>query len=316
MSGTVGDAGPIVVIGDLMVDVAATATVPIVRGSDAPAEVRSRGGGSGANVAAWLAQDGVPVVLVTRVGDDAAGRADVAVLQAAGVDVRAQVDPARPTGTCVTIVEPDGERTFLPDRGANVALDPAELPRDAFVPGGHLHLSGYVLLDPTAAHPARAAGIAALRLAKAVGMTVSVDPASSGPLHAAGPQVFLDWVAGADILLPNLPELVTLTGETDPDRGAQLLRVAGWVKEVVVTLGAGGALYRDGERTVRADAPPVPAGGVVDSTGAGDAFAAAWLALRRAGGSPEEALAAACARGSRVVGVAGARPAHGLDAPG
>lgn len=301
------DAGgaPVVVVGDLMVDVAATATVPLQRGSDAPAAVRFRGGGGGANVAAWLAADGIPVVLLTRVGDDAAGRADVAGLLAAGVDVRAQIDATRPTGTCVTIIEPDGERTFLPDRGANVALDGDALPRDVFAAGGHLHLSGYVLLG---GGPARAAGRTALRLAKAAGMTVSIDPASSGPLHALGTQTFLDWVAGADTLLPNLAELVTLTGESDPERGAQLLRVAGWFKEVVVTLGAGGALYRDGERTVTADAPRPRVGRALDSTGAGDAFAAAWLAARRGGAEPQEALRAACARGSEVVGVAGARP--------
>lgn len=302
---SVAPGAPVVVVGDLMVDVAATATVPLERGSDAPAAVRFRGGGAGANVAAWLAADGVPVVLLTRVGDDAAGRADVDALRAAGVDVRAQVDPARPTGTCVTIIEPDGERTFLPDRGANVALDAGALPREVFAAGGHLHLSGYVLLG---GGPARAAGQTALRLAKAAGMTVSVDPASSGPLHALGTQTFLDWVAGADTLLPNLAELVTLTGESDPDRGAQLLRVAGWVKDVVVTLGSDGALYRDGERTVREGAPRPPAGGVLDSTGAGDAFAAAWLAARRSGAEPQEALAAACARGSEVVAMAGARP--------
>lgn len=300
------NSGRVIVVGDLMVDVAATACTPVLRGSDAPATVRFRGGGSGANVAAWLAEEGVPVTLVTRVGDDPAGRADTTALRARGVDVRAAVDPDVPTGTCVTVIEPDGERTFLPDRGANLALTPADLPLEVFTPDAHLHLSGYVLLDPTA--PARAAGLAALRRAKDLGMTISVDPASSGPLHALGVQTFLDWVAGVQTLLPNATELVTLTGETDPERAAGLLRTAAWAQEVVVTLGSGGALFRDGLRTATAPAPPLAPDAAADSTGAGDAFAAAWLAARRRGAGPDEALAAACARGSEVVGITGARP--------
>lgn len=300
------NSGRVIVVGDLMVDVAATARAQVVRGSDAPATVRFRGGGSGANVAAWLAQEGVPVTLVTRVGDDPAGRADCAGLRAGGVDVRVTVDPGAPTGTCVTVIEPDGERTFLPDRGANLELLPADLPLEVFTPDAHLHLSGYVLLDPDA--PARTAGLAALRKAKDLGMSISVDPASSGPLHALGVQTFLDWVAGVETLLPNATELITLTGESDPERAAGLLRTAAWAQEVVVTLGAGGALFRDGLATTATEGVPLVAGAPIDTTGAGDAFAAAWLAARRAGAGPDEALAAACARGSHVVGLAGARP--------
>lgn len=299
--------GRIVVVGDLMVDIAAAAHGPVLRGSDAPATIRFRGGGSAANVAAWLAHDGVPVTLVTRVGDDPAGRADTTALRTLGVDVRAVVDPDAATGTCVTVIEPGGERTFLPDRAANRALAAEDLPDDVFVADNHLHLSGYVLLD--AAAPCRHAGQAALRRAKAAGMTTSVDPASSGPLHALGVDTFVDWVAGVTTLMPNLTELVTLTGETDPDRAAQQLRTRAWADEVVVTLGAEGALARDGGGTTRVAASPVPSGGdVVDTTGAGDAFAAAWLAARRGGADAQTALRTACERGAQVVGRPGARP--------
>jgi sugar/nucleoside kinase (ribokinase family) len=78
------------------------------------------------------------------------------------------------------------------------------------------------------------------------------------------------------------------------------------VREVIVTLGADGALWTDGHAVVRAAAPEVEH--VVDSTGAGDAFAAGWLAARRAGADPQTALSAACALGSRAVSRAGARP--------
>ncbi len=295
MTTTGRHAGRVVVLGDLMVDVVATASVPLARGSDAPARVRDHGGGSGANVAAWL---GAGAVLVCCVGDDAAGRAPIP-----GVCFRGVVHPTLPTGTCITIVEPDGERTFLPDRGANAALRPEDLP-DVFRAGDHLHLSGYALLDEG---PARAAALEALARARATGMTISVDPASSAPLAAVGPERFLRWIDGADLLLPNADEARILTGEEDPERAALALAAPG--AEVVLTLGVGGALWTDGARVVRA--PALPVAGAIDTTGAGDAFAAGWLGARLRGARVEEALAAACALAARAVAVPGGRPPTG-----
>ncbi len=226
----------------------------------------------------------------------------MAGLRAAGVDVRAAVDPVLRTGTCVVLVEPDGERTFLPDRGANAALAVEDLPADAFRAGDHLHLSGYALLD---AGPARKTALEALARAAAAGLTVSVDPASSAPLRRVGAGAFLAWTAGTGTLLPNADEAAALTGEQEPARAANVL-AARTGAEVVVTLGAAGALWSDGERTERAPAAPAPAR--VDSTGAGDAFNAGWLAARRGGATVPEALAAANALGARAVGLPGARP--------
>jgi sugar/nucleoside kinase (ribokinase family) len=297
-------ATPIVVVGDLMVDVVAAAAAPLAHASDTDARVRWTGGGAAANVAAWLADAGVPVALVSRVGDDVAGRAAVGELRDAGVDVRAAVDPARATGTCVVVIGADGERTMLPDRGANLALAAEDLPAELFAAGGHLHLSGYVLLH---AGP-RGAGHAALERARAAGMTISVDPASAAPLRAAGAETVLGWIAGADVLLPNQDEAAVLTGEDDPERAARVLLARAGAREVVVTLGAGGALWTDGVAVARV---PAVAAELVDTTGAGDAFAAGWLAARRGGAEAQEALHAACATGARAVTHAGARPTTG-----
>jgi ribokinase len=291
---------PIVVVGDLMVDVVAAVAAPLAHASDTEARVRWTGGGAAANVAAWLVYAGPPAMLVARVGDDVAGRAAVDEVRRQGVDVRAAVDGERPTGTCVILVGADGERTMLPDRGASLALAPADLPDDVFTRGGHLHLSGYVLLHDGP----RAAGLAALERARAAGMTISIDPASAAPLEAAGAETALGWLAGADLLLPNHDEARALTGEDDPERAARAL-VARGVREVVVTLGADGALWTDGDRVVRAPAPEVD---VVDTTGAGDAFAAGWLAARGWDVDVERALAAACALGARAASRAGGRP--------
>jgi len=286
----------IVVLGDVMVDVVVRLSEPLARGSDAPAEIRFHGGGSAANTAAWLAAAGAEPVLVGVVGDDERGREARAGLVAAGVDARLVVDPEFPTGTCLVLVGPDGERTMAPDAGANDALLPGDLVPELLGEGGHLHVSGYSLLRAGS----RGAAIDAVRRAARAGMTVSVDPSSSALLSAE----FLDWADGADLLLPNASEAHALTGASDPERAARSL--AERFGEVVVTLGPGGALWTDGDAVLRAAAAPVSE--VVDSTGAGDAFAAGLLAARVAGMSTAEALAAGCRLAARAVTQGGARP--------
>src|SRR6202042_1884517 len=98
----------IVVIGDLMTDTVAHATLPLARGSDTPAKVTPHGGGSGANPAAWLAADGADVAFVGRRGADIAGRNRDMELMGYGVDARLVMDPERPTGTSVVRVTPTG----------------------------------------------------------------------------------------------------------------------------------------------------------------------------------------------------------------
>lgn len=286
----------IVVLGDLMVDVVVRLSEPLARGSDAPAEIRFHGGGSAANTAAWLAAAGAEPVLVGVVGDDERGREARAGLIASGVDARLAVDPELPTGTCLVLVSPDGERTMAPDAGANDALSEADLFDELLGEGGHLHVSGYSLLRAGS----RPAAIAAVHRASRAGMTVSVDPSSSALLSAE----FLDWADGAGLLLPNASEAHALTGDSYPERAARLL--AERFGEVVVTLGPAGALWTDGDAVLRAAAEPVAE--VVDSTGAGDAFAAGLLSARVAGMSTAEALAAGCKLAARAVTQSGARP--------
>jgi sugar/nucleoside kinase (ribokinase family) len=257
----------LVVLGDLMVDVVARISSPLARASDTPAEIAVRGGGSGANVAAWAAWLGTPVVFGCRVGGDERGRAAVAELR--GVDVRSTVDPDRPTGTCIVLVEPGGERTMLPDAGAN------DGPLPEVEPGDHLHVVGYALLRDGP----RASALAAIERARAAGATVSVDPSSWALLRPGA-------IPPVDLLLPNADEAARLDGG-----------------EMVVKLGAGGARWGD----VHVPAEPVA---VVDSTGAGDAFAAGFLSARLGGAGPREALEEGCRVAARAVAQVGARPEY------
>ena len=157
------------------------------------------GGGSGANIAAWLAVDGAEVAFVGRRGADIAGRNRDMELMGYGVDARLVMDPERPTGTCVVMVTHKGDHTMLSDPGANAALSPDDLPKDLFTPGCHLHVSGYTLLN----EGSRAAAVAAMERAARGGHVVSVDGASAAPLERVGAEPFLDLTGGATLLFVN-----------------------------------------------------------------------------------------------------------------
>ena len=264
----------IVVIGDLMTDTVAHATLPLARGSDTPAKVTTHGGGSGANTAAWLAADGADVAFVGRRGADIAGRNRDMELMGYGVDARLVMDPERPTGTCVVTVTHKGERTMLSDPGANAALAPDDLPHDLFVPGAHLHVSGYTLLS----EGSRAAALAALDFSRRAGMSASVDGASAAPLERAGAERFLELSSNAVLLFVNAAQAKVLTGRDDAEQAARVLTA--WYPQVVIKLartarcstqrpsaGAGaGAAGRAGHRRhrrgrrVRRRVPPCVAG--------------------------------------------------------
>jgi ribokinase len=285
-------------VGDVATDVVVVLSGEPAPGSDRPAAIRSRGGGAGANVAAHLARLGTPVVLAGCIGDDAAGAGLVAELTAAGVRLALRTVPGAATGTIVSLVEPDGQRSMLADRGANLALRPADVPPPSA--GGHLHLSGYTLLDPGP----RAAGLSALAAAVAAGCTVSVDPASTSPLAAYGVDRWLADTAAATVLLPNADEARLLTGCADPADAARALAERHPI--VAVSLGADGALWASREAIMHRPAQDIV---VVDTTGAGDAFAAGLLAawLHSPAVDPSAALDAGLALAAAVVRRPGAR---------
>jgi sugar/nucleoside kinase (ribokinase family) len=291
----------VVVVGDIAVDVVARYAGQLQFGSDTAARIAVSGGGSAANVAAWLASTGgVAAVFVGRVGADAAGRSAVDGLRALGVDVRVRVDDQLATGCVVVLVDDAGERTMLPDRGASAALAETDLPEDVFAGARHLHLSGYPLLHAGS----RAAGLSALAIAVDNGLTVSVDPSSAAPLAAVGGAHFLEWTDGADLCIANLDEAVVLAGAGPPGELARRLAASAY-REVVIKLGAAGALWSDGATVVSVDAEQAV---VADTTGAGDAFAAGFLARWVAGAPPKEALSAGARLAARAVATSGARP--------
>ena len=136
----------VLVIGDVMVDVVVRPEGPVASGADRRATIRQLPGGSGANQAAWLATEGVDVTFAGRVGHADHDR-QAALLSDSGVRARLAADRELPTGMLVTLLSPDGERSFLTDRAANTKLCRADLP-DALLDGIDLvHVSGYALFE-------------------------------------------------------------------------------------------------------------------------------------------------------------------------
>jgi sugar/nucleoside kinase (ribokinase family) len=292
----------VVVVGDLMTDTVAHAALALARGSDTPATVTMHGGGSGANIAAWMAVDGAEVAFVGRRGADIAGRNRDMELMGYGVDARLVMDPERPTGTCVVMVTHKGDHTMLSDPGANAALSPDDLPQDLFAPGSHLHVSGYTLLNPGS----RQAVLAALSHSDRAGMSISVDGASSAPLERVGAEPFLQLTNGATLLFVNAAQGKVLTGRDDPGQAARVLNA--WYPHVVMKLGPDGAMMYSGGRPDPIRVPAQPVERMVDGTGAGDAFIAGFLPSWLDNKPPGEALAGGCRLAARALSLVGARP--------
>lgn len=297
----------VVVVGDVMTDVVAVLDRELRPDTDTPGRVRTQGGGSAANTAHWLGASAVAVTYVGRVGDDGLGRAACAALTAAGVELEVGIDAAVPSGTCVVIVAPDGGRTMVPDPGANTTLRREHVPDRLLRAGDHLHLSGYSLLRPET----RSTALALLTDAHAAGMSTSVDVASAGPIADVGAAEVRRWLVGVDLVLANDDEAAALTPGGPTGSAARATALARELSAtVVVKRGADGvvAAVPDGT-TVQRPAVPVT---VVDSIGAGDAFAAGLLPRWEPTGDPDRlasALEAALALAARAVSQVGARPA-------
>jgi sugar/nucleoside kinase (ribokinase family) len=291
--------GRILVVGDVITDILVVPQGFLARGTDTPATIRQMPGGSGANQAVWLAAMGVDTHFAARVGATDAARLS-RHFEGQGVAAHLSGDETNPTGTLICLVDPDGERSFLTDRGANAHLGETDLPFELLDGMDRLHISGYALFEPRP----RSAVMALAARARARQIPVSIDPASTGFLATAGHDNFLLWAGDAEIIFPNADEAELLTGQTDP--GRQIAALLDIFPRVVLKRGREGAIYaaRDGDTF----ALPAEAVEVVDTTGAGDAFLAGFLAAELRGETQAFAMAAAIAAGARAVTRLGAQP--------
>jgi sugar/nucleoside kinase (ribokinase family) len=280
----------VVVLGDLTLAVVLAPARPLERGTDVPGRAMLRQGGSAANTARWLGRLGARSTLICAVGRDAAGRSLVAALRADGVRVRAQRIAGSRTGRIGVLVEPGGERSFVADRAAADRLGPRGI--DA------LHLPAYSLLGT----PLGDAGLAASRLARTAGAFVTVDLASVGPLLERGRRAALALIgeAAPDLLFATAGEAAALVGARRADGLLDLAPIA------VIKRGQQGAtvLARvHGGNLIRLEIATTPLN-ATDTTGAGDAFdagfLAAWLGARGRGLAQPAALRRGAVAGNRT----------------
>ena len=230
------------VIGDVMTDVIVRPEGPIARGSDRRASITVQPGGSAANQAAWLASYGAGVDFVARVGAADVER-ETARFRAMGVTPHLVGDPVHETGRLIALIDPDGERSFLTDRGANEALEAHDISDALIANASHISLSGYSFFTPST----RAAVLDVMR--RAGDKPISVDPASAEFLREVGADNFLAWTRGATILFPNEEEAAVLANSTDPETQGE--RLAKHYPIVVIKRGAAGAEALEGGRRWR-----------------------------------------------------------------
>jgi sugar/nucleoside kinase (ribokinase family) len=297
-----GPGGVVLVVGDVIDDVVVRSLATTQPDTDTPAVITRVPGGAGANQAVWLASCGADVRFVGCVG-----RADVdrhtRLLEEAGVDARLATDPQVSTGRIVAIVDPSGRRTMYSDRGANLRLCEEHLEDEGFADllddVGLVLVSGYSLCHQRP----RSVALDLKDRAREAGIPVAVDPASVGFIREVGTSSFLGWLDGVSIVLPNLAEGQLLTMATGVDDVVD--RLLDRFAVVAVTLGPDGVVVaaRDGVRATIAAAMAE----VVDTTGAGDAFAGGFLAAWLRGEDLEAAGRAGVEPAARVVAGPGGR---------
>ena len=286
-----------------MMDVIVSLQQEMQRGSDAPSTIATTFGGVGANVSAWIGQQGVPCRLVSVIGDDPWGHLMEKHLQSLSVETRFAHNSSVPTGIVVALSHPDGERSMFPDSRANQLLSHNQFPDDVWADVSWLSMSGYTLLHPQT----RELALHLMRTAQQRGIKVALDPASSAPLSDVSVSELHQWFEYVDVLLPNEQELQVLSPH---DNWQESLReLATQVPTVIAKRGEhGSAICQNGTIT---EVPAHPTK-VIDTVGAGDAYAAGTIAALFQGAEIVEAAQNGARVATLALNTRGAQPASHL----
>jgi sugar/nucleoside kinase (ribokinase family) len=269
---------------------------------------REVSGGCAGNTAAGVAALGGRAGFIGQVAPDQLGEFYIHDLRAAGVEFTTPpVDVGVPTARSMILVTPDGHRTMNTFLGAAQELAVDVLDEDQIRAAAILYLEGY-LWDP---ETPRYAMVRAVEIARAAGRKValSLSDLFCVDRHRDGFQALVDG-GRIDILFANEAEILALAGM--PHLNTAVEAIAPKVETLVVTRGAAGALaVRSGER---ADIPAEPVSEVVDTTGAGDLFAAGFLFGHATGQSVEISLKLGAICAAEIIQHYGARPQEDLKA--
>ena len=260
-----------------------------------------KSGGSAANTAAGIASFGGKSAFIGMVADDQFGKIFAHDLQAIGVDFTTPpLSGANPTARCLVCVTPDGERTMSTYLGACTALGEDNIDEDLVRASQIIYLEGY-LFDP---EEAKAAFYKAAQLAKAGGRQVALSLSDSFCIERHRDDFKRFITDHVDILFANEDEITTLYQTDQFAEAGQMCR--GDVKLGALTQGAKGSMIIAGDKTMAV--PPFPATELVDTTGAGDLYAAGFLFGLTRGQNLESCGALASLAAAEIISHIGARP--------
>ena len=268
-------------IGDVMLDVIARIEVSpqkINYGSDTTSRISTNGGGAAGNVAAWLTRTSAKSTIVSHL-----------------------VISGQPSGVVVVLVDSSGERTMFPDKGANSTLKLTDLPPLDNCQA--VYISGYALLNPLS----RPAVLAMAERIRTDSIPIYFDPASVGAMKDVSDKEIHQWFSMMNVLLLNEEESIFLTGLIDIERALDYLLEFSEV--VVIKRGSLGAIAK--ARGYDSISVPAISATVVDTTGAGDSFAAGFIATYAEKHDLTAAMTAGSELAAQCVAIVGGRPRVG-----
>lgn len=294
------DGKPVVCLGILVADVVARPlhSLPAPGRLVLVDEMRLHTGGCAVNAATALARLAVPVEVIGKVGDDPFGDFLIAEMESRGIGTRGvRRDSSAGTSATMVMVDPDGERRFVHYIGANAYLNLGDVDFDLLSKAAILHVGGSLVMPGIDGEPTAEL----LRHAKRSGITTFLDTVWDDT--GRWMSLLAPALPFTNYFLPSLPEAQAMTGLREPDDVAKALLDCG-CGSVALKMGEEGCLVRTekGER-LRLPAYQVEA---IDATGAGDAFAAGFIAGVYLGWSLEETCRLANAVGALCVTGVGA----------
>jgi sugar/nucleoside kinase (ribokinase family) len=266
-------------------------------GNDTRTVISTHGGGAGGNVASWLAVLGNDVTMVGRIGDDAAGAAITAEFDALGISYGDIVKDGLHTGVVICLVDPSGERTMLADNGANAGLSIDDLPALDGVDA--IYITGYAPLAPLS----RIGVLEMVRVINARGIPIFFDPATVGGMKDVPIDEILSWCGLMNTLIMNEEEAIYLSGSSDLEAALEFFLE--YAQRAIIKRGSQGAIGL--ERRGEIISVGTHATEVIDTTGAGDSFAAGFIDAITSGSNFSQAIERASAVAAHCVAIVGAR---------
>lgn len=266
-------------------------------GNDTRTIISTHGGGAAGNVASWLAVLGNDVTMVGRIGNDTAGSAITAEFDALGISYGNIVKEGLHTGVVVCLVDPSGERTMLADNGANAGLEISDLPALDGVDA--IYLSGYAPLAPLS----REGVVEMVRAINWQGIPIIFDPATVGGMQGVPVEEILSWCALMDTVIMNEEEAIYLSELSDCESALNFF--VELTPRVIIKRGSAGAIGLERGGQIISVAAHTSA--VVDTTGAGDAFAAGFIDAFTGRRDFSHAIERARAVAGHCVAIVGAR---------